>query len=404
MFTSTALLKDLFKGFTVLRWNDKLRPVEFIEMDKHAHKMMIAWCIGKYEEKMNNKVEWYNIIRGGVYELLRRIIIRDIKNPIFFKIQTEYKDVYRRLNQWVFEYFQKKIDDEVLLKELESFIVNEDLIDPLSQKILGAAHKYASYLEFLLIKQVNPQGYQIEEIERAMLNDLQEYLNFEAVRKMITKQKVADFVELYGQLRFQIRWSQTPRIPRTSVLGHSMFVACVSYLLARDNNACPKRIYNDFFGGLFHDLPETLTRDIISPVKTSSDLFEEIIHEIEQMLAEDEIYPLLEYPEWKDEIRFFTQNEFTNKIIIDNLIHQTDISVEEINLKYNSDEYNPYDGVLVRAADEISAFLEAKSSIDYGIRAEDLNDAIEKIPKKYQKTIGNINFAKLMEELNGRND
>lgn len=398
MFSSGQIFKELFKGFTVLRWNDKLRPIDFIEMDKHSHKMMIAWCIGKYEEKRGGIVNWDNIIRGGVYELLRRIVIRDIKNPIFFKIKTEYKEVYNKLNYWVFKNFQEKIDDATLLDELKAFIVDETLIDPFSQKILDAAHKYASYIEFLLIKQINPQGYQIEEIERAMLRDLHQYLEFESIRKMITRQRIADFVELCGQLRFQIRWSQTPRIPRTSVLGHSMFVASLSYFFARDNNACSKRLYNDFFGGLFHDLPEAVTRDIISPVKTSSEDFESIIHEIEQKLAEDEIYPLLEYKEWQDEIRSFTQNEFLNKV---NINGEYDFAkpVEDINQFYNEDRYNPYDGVLVRAADQLAAYLEATSSINFGIHSEDLMSAIDGIRNKYNIRIGNIDFAKLYETL-----
>ncbi len=398
MFSSATVFKELFKGFTVLRWNDKLRPIDFIEMDKHAHKMMIAWCIGKYEEGKNQQLDWNNIIRGGVYELLRRIVIRDIKNPIFFKIKTEHKEVYKKLNYWVFKNFQEKIDDKTFLDELRAFIVEEKLIDNLSQKILEAAHKFASYIEFLLIKQINPQGYQIEEIERAMLNGLHEFLEFESIRKMMTRQRIADFVELCGQLRFQIRWSQTPRIPRTSVLGHSMFVASLSYFFARDNNACSKRIYNDFFGGLFHDLPEAVTRDIISPVKTSSEDFESIIHEIEQKLAEDEIYPLLEKQEWQDEIRSFTQNEFINKV---NLEGNKDFTktTEEINQFYNKDEFNPYDGVLVRAADQLAAYLEAKSSINFGIHSEDLINAIDGIRNKYAIKIGNIDFSKIYEYL-----
>lgn len=398
MFSSGQVFKELFKGFTVLRWNDKLRPIDFIEMDKHAHKMMIAWCIGKYEEARKQVVDWDNIIRGGVYELLRRIVIRDIKNPIFFKIKTEYKEVYKKLNYWVFKNFQEKIDDAVLLDELKAFIVDEALIDPFSQQILDAAHKYASYIEFLLIKQINPQGYQIEEIERAMLRDLHEYLEFESIRKMITRQRIADFVELCGQLRFQIRWSQTPRIPRTSVLGHSMFVASLSYFFARDNNACSKRLYNDFFGALFHDLPEAVTRDIISPVKTSSEDFEAIIHEIEQKLAEDEIYPLLERKEWQSEIRSFTQNEFLNRININGKYDYAK-TVEDINQFYNEDRYSPYDGVLVRAADQLAAYLEAKSSIDFGIHSEDLTGAIDGIRSKYNIRIGNIDFSQLYESL-----
>jgi putative hydrolase of HD superfamily len=397
MFAEPILFKELFKGFTVLRWNDKLRPVEFIEMDKHSHKMMIAWCLAKYEEARRNEVNWVNIIRGGVYELLRRVVIRDIKNPIFFRIQKEYKDVYKKLNEWVFNYFKSRLSDETLLNELYEYIVEDALIDDFSRYILDAAHKYASYLEFLLIKQINPLGYQIEEIERDMLKDIARFMELEGIRKLATRQKVADFIELCSQLRFQIRWSQTPRIPRTSVLGHSMFVASASYFITRDNNPCPRRLYNNFFGGLFHDLPETVTRDIIHPVKSSSEDFEAIIHNLEQELAEKEIYPLLE-SSWVNEIRYFTQDEFLNKVVIDRKVVTID-SVEEISENYNKDEFSPYDGRIIRAADHLGAYLEAKSSIDFGIRSEDLASAIETIRNSYQIKIGNVDFSNIYDGL-----
>lgn len=397
MFTQAIIFKELFKGFTVLRWNDKLRPVEFIELDKHAHTMMIVWCLAKYEEKNGRNVNWENIIRGGVYELLRRIVIRDIKNPIFFRIKRQYQDVYRKLNQWVFNYFRERINDNLLLEELYHFLVEEKLIDSNSKFILDAGHKFASYLEFLLIKQINPNGYEIEKIDREMLKDIEQYLALDGMQKLVTRQRISDFVELCGQLRFQVRWSQTPRIPKTSVLGHSMFVAATTYFLTRDNYPCPRRLYNNFFGGLFHDLPETLTRDIISPVKTSSQDFESIIHYLEKELAEKEILPLLE-PEWRDEIKYFTQDEFLNKIVLDGIIQEIP-TVEEITQKYNRNEFNPYDGQLIRCADQIAAYLEAKSSIDFGISSEDLKSAVDSIKQRYKITIGSINFEEVFNAL-----
>ena len=61
------------------------------------------------------------------------------------------------------------------------------------------------------------------------------------------------------------------RIPETSVAGHMLIVALLTYLLSLQMNPCQKRKYNNFFAGLFHDMPEVLTRDIISPVKNSID-------------------------------------------------------------------------------------------------------------------------------------
>jgi putative hydrolase of HD superfamily len=96
------------------------------------------------------------------------------------------------------------------------------------------------------------------------------------------------------------------------VLGHLLFVAVVSYFTSIEIEAGPRRAYNNFFGGLFHDLPEVLTRDIVSPVKASVEGLDELIHRYERQAMEERVFPLL--PKlWGDELRYYTEEEFTNK-------------------------------------------------------------------------------------------
>jgi putative hydrolase of HD superfamily len=398
MILTPATVKELFKGFTVQRWNDKIRTVELIETDKHSHKMFIAYILGKYEELAGNKINWNDIIRGGIFEFLRRIVISDIKSPIFYKIKLDYPDTFRKLNEWVFARIEKKINDGDFASEFRRFLFEDDYLDPMSVKILDAAHIYASNWEFQkIIKHANPDGYQINSIERELLASIDRHLDLVGMQKLITRRPVSDFVDLCGQLRFQIRWSQTPRLPKTSVLGHSMFVAILSYFFARDNNACERRLYNDFFGGLFHDLPEAVTRDIISPVKMSSIEFMNLIQDIEVDLADKEIMPLLE-EEWQGEIRYFTRDEFSNKINVNDKIEKV-TSVSEINDKYNSDEFNPVDGNLIKAADRFAAFIEAWTSVGLGIRSEELVAASLSIKERFgNEQIGNVNMSVLYSE------
>ncbi|MEK6738147.1 MAG: hydrolase, partial [Planctomycetota bacterium] len=37
-----ALLLKIFSAAYMQRWNDQIRPIELIELDKQAHKMVIA--------------------------------------------------------------------------------------------------------------------------------------------------------------------------------------------------------------------------------------------------------------------------------------------------------------------------------------------------------------------------
>lgn len=198
---------------------------------------------------------------------------------------------------------------------------------------------------------------------------------------LVAKQQPWDFLMEIERLRFQTRWNQTPRVPRTSVLGHSYFVAALTLLMGRDLPLCPERTYNNFFSALFHDLPEAVTRDIISPVKQATDHLPIIVKDIEDRIVERELLPLMDVA-FRDEIMYLTSNEFENRI------RKPDGSVEivcfeDLQSRYNEGQFAPVDGKLVRAADHIAAFLEAWSSINYGITSNHLRDGKKNILSIY---------------------
>ena len=64
-----SLLQLMFSGSYMRRWNDKLRPVELYEIDKQAHKMIVAWMLtllnsGGYSASDQLKLQQEVIERG----------------------------------------------------------------------------------------------------------------------------------------------------------------------------------------------------------------------------------------------------------------------------------------------------------------------------------------------------
>jgi len=363
--------------------------MDLIEIDKHSHKMLIAFIIAKYEEERGNVIDWNKIINDGIYELLRRIVISDIKSPIYQEIRKN-KEVFQKLNEYIFSTLEPILNNLQIKDEFKLFLFEQKDLSDLNFRVMEAAHIYASLWEFQIIETANPKNYQNEKILTDLNNRISPYQDLAGIDKLLNHHTIKNFVDLFGSLRFQLRWAQIPRLPKTSVLGHSLLVAILSFLFARENNASPKRLYNAFWGGLFHDLPEAATRDIISPVKTSSAELDNLIKSIETDLAENEIYPLLE-PSWVDEIKYFVENEFANKIINNSNQIEFISSTEEMNSKYNYDSLSPYDGQLIRAADRLAAFLEAYHSCNVGISPEELKIAGKKIKEEnIDKVFGNV--------------
>lgn len=384
-------ITKLFNAASMQRWNDKIRPVELTELDKQAHKMMIAWFLGKFEEERED-FNWIDVIEGGLFEFLQRIILTDLKPQVFNRIKED-QTRYRELNRWVFNQLDPFISflGDAFMTRFKDHL--DTLDDTVNKRILSAAHFYATRWEFDIIERANPHGYEIPAIKRHLEERQEKYYDLKGIQNLALYSRYRNFIDLCGQLRFQLRWNHINMNPRVSVLGHMLVVAIISYLLSLEINACPKRCINNYFTGLFHDLPEVLTRDIISPVKRSIEGLEELIKEYEKEQMEKEVYSLIP-PHWHSDIRMFTEDEFKSTITIDN--KTITVTSDEISQKYNEDARNPKDGELIKAVDELSAYTEAYLALKNGVNSLDLKDAVTAIKEKYKdKTIAGVDFRKI---------
>lgn len=390
-----ALIDRLFNAFTIQRWNDQIRPTPLVEMDKNGHKMVIAYCLARAAAEEGLPVNWHNVIRGGLFELLRRAVLSDIKSPIYRKIKASYSKEFQELSQWVYLQLEPEVSNPDVLQELHSYLVQNTLLDELSERILAASHVYASYWEFQIIREATPRSDTLQRIEHQILLDLAPYTSLTGLKRLLDRDRIAAFVDLMGQLRFQVRWGQTPRLPVTSVLGHSMMVAALAYLLTREipGGACDARLRNNFFAGLLHDLPEALTRDIISPVKGAVKTLSSVIGEIERELVRKEVHPLLDAA-WQEEFSYFTEDEFSSKIVDNGSVIKT--TSDEISARFNADSHQPVDGELIKAADHLAAFVEAQRSIEAGFSTPELQEGYHGLRKLYTgKKIAGLNIGSI---------
>ena len=400
------LILKIFEGFSIQRWNDLIRPFDLVEMDKAGEKMVIAYMLGKYEEKKGNHVDWKWMIYASLFDLLRKIALCDIKAPVQQMLKKEFTREYMRLDEWVLKQYKPLISDDALFsaftiyvgQKAGSFTLPPELV--LSNRIYNAAHKYSTMRELEMLSVVNEKE-RLSKIESELKADLQPYLDLEGLQKLMTRQKEFEFLLKIEQLRFQTRWNQTPRVPATSVLGHCFFVAIMTLLLGRETNPkmCERRVVNNYFSALFHDLPESVTRDIISPVKQATVALPTIVKKIEDEIVSKELIPLMD-KSYVDEVIYYTSDEFSDRVILkDGTVKN--VTWQELNGKYNNEQHNPVDGKLVRICDHLSALMEADISIKHGITSSHLQGGKEGMLELYQEgvLISGIDVNKLFHEL-----
>lgn len=397
-FIRKSLLQLIFSGSFMKRWNDKLRPVEFWEVDKQAHKMMIAWLLYhqntggmSVEERQQLGRE---IIEGGIFEYLYRLIITDIKPPIFYQIKSNPVH-YRQLTEWVLEQLEPRVQPlgEDFWRRLRDYFLAESE-RTLAQRILSASHLYASQWEFSLIETINPWDEELDDIRDNFEESLREHGDIHGVTELIgdAHNELTRFVRQCGQLRFQKRWSQTPRIPETSVLGHLFIVACYAYFFSLTAGACQAQSQNNFFAGLFHDLPELLTRDIISPVKRSVQKIGTLIKEYEDKELSNRVFALLErggYTTVADRLAYFlgtdVGSEFVGTVRLGGDVKE--VTREQLQGEYNLDQFDPKDGELLKVCDSLAAFIEAYTAMRNGINTDQLQQAVWRIRNDYSQTV-----------------
>lgn len=368
------LIYRFFDAVNMHRWNDHLRPLDLTEIDKQAHKAAIAWVLGKYEEECTGrKLDWRKLIEDMMFSFLKRTVLTDLKPQLLHKME---KERLHEVNVYVISEIEAAIPnlDPDLFDRFKKYL--DDQYSAIEDRIVSAAHYLATNWEFNLIYDMNKHSFEIEHTRNTLNMEMSEFTDMVGVKK-IMESKSMSFIDLVGQLRFQQRWTRIPRIPATTVLGHSLIVANMMFLHDLDEGVDDRQLYNDFFTALFHDLPEVLTKDVISPVKVNVEGLVGILDEYEHELVNSKIMPLI--PEsWHDEFRFLTFEPFAER---------------------DDPVFGKANGYDIKMCDVMGAYIEARVSRGYGMCSSKLKSAEDQLRQRLEREGSSIHASELIQRL-----
>lgn len=373
------ILYMFFDSANMHRWNDHITPVDLTEMDKQAHKAAISWIIAKFEEQSGTVIDWRKLIEHQMFSFIQRSVLTDLKPQVFYRISSERR---KEVNRFVISEYDRLIpDSDPDFRQRFIDYLDSDM-DSIEDEIVSAAHYIATRWEFNLIYDSNRSLYGIDVTRQEIEDQVDQHKDLRGVREMATDRSATfNFVDLIGQLRFQQRWARTPRLPKTAVLGHSLLVANMMYLYDLDKGVSDRQIYNDYYTGLFHDLPEVLTKDVITPIKVNVSGLAALLEEYEHDLIEEKIMPLIQ-PDWRDEFRFMVYDPF---------------------MDMDDPEFGKRDGFNLKTCDMLAAYMEAHISICYGVSNSTLREGEKEIREKLLARDKGIDTVKLIGDLERMN-
>jgi putative hydrolase of HD superfamily len=379
------IFDNLFRLAVIQRWNEFPKPFDITELDKQGHKAIVAYIFARIEEaERGKKIDWKYLIEGLIFEAFQRSVLTDLKPPVFHKLIQTRK---REINEYVlkkFSYLGKFLPN--FYKRFWEYLHSE--VKP-ERFIISGSHFVPTYWEFQFIYPIAKPLYGIDKIKEEIEHTLEDYHHLIGIQRFLLRRKLYGFINLCGQLRFQKRWIAVERIPKTSVMGHMFAVATIVYLLLEYLSEKGWKIsentkYGIFFTALFHDLPEIITRDIISPLKEV--LGKEEIRKLEIEGLEKQLLKLL--PDYlRREMKAILAisdrldyNEFTNRVVYRNGTFE--VVEGDIKPYLGIDKGFTVWGDLIKFVDLLSAYYEAYYTVKHGLRNGELEKAMEDLEIK----------------------
>ena len=371
-------------GKYIIRWNEFAcpGPDKFTILDREALKLIFAIFLSQE----NKKIDIRKIIQISFASFIRKLILTDIKNSVYEQLK-KYSgfEINRYIVNCVEQNYKFLIDDEIF-----NYIKNYDNLHTKEKILIDVASNIVTSYELKLLKPLNNNNFEFKKIENSFkksqnkLKKFKEYKYY--LRKYNQYKKIFDVI---NNLRFQKRGIRLSLINNFSILEHLYITSFIGYNFAKYSSKDLDKSILFALILLFHDIPEALTRDIISPVKKANIEIDKAVENIEKKLIKKYFIKNIKNKKF--------QKNIYRLIFIKNFSVKEEITKPEAKINFGKkiyfekDKNNKFDLELIKFIDEIFALLEAeKFSIDNYSKIDKNNDSnseiielIKRIKEKY---------------------
>lgn len=278
------LHEEVFKRLNNLhRWTSLLSEGKYNELAKQALNCLVCFILAtEYEARENVKLNWEKFPQIALFRVYQKAFVNyDIPESILHEICR-----MGNIPEGAFIQATKEIIEEKTSKEFSEWLVQG--CGTIEEKIYRAATKIATYVE-------------LRDIRQKINGDYDDKYD-EFVRTSAKYEDVAGYAELkdglafetikhVSHLRNQNRWAAYSYQVDCSVLGHLFDTAVFAYFMSLERGYSEEVATNNFFMGIFHDVPEAFTMDIPSPIKDKITGFRELTEAYELRMMEEKFYP-----------------------------------------------------------------------------------------------------------------
>lgn len=340
------LIDRVLSGLNIIRWNTFPRVREVTALD---HLVFVAHVSILFALETQGRYDLWKILRKILFGGFFTFYYSDMSSEMKYRIREKDPKMIESLEKKMIQDILREFPDSRFALDFASTFTPSPEDD-----VIAFAKSWASYYEVYNNSLVFPDAYTklLKNIENRALGfeipEISEYFDFDPHNQTSWEK----FLLMIHRLASSFRWNQSSRTIPVSVLSHTYIITFVTYLIGISEDFSDADITDMMLTALYHDIPEAITGDVITPTKKAIPWLEWVIESVEHDMVHDY---LLSY-----------------------LSDRPYLHILEAKMLSPWKEEN---GSLVKLADHISAYYEAKiespSSQAFFLMAEKIRKRIE---------------------------
>lgn len=298
----------LTRGLSMKRWNNYPRIEDVSLLDNVGYTLHIALFLAHLEEKSWNKVDREFLIKRIIFNSFKSLILSDINSGTKSYILKNDKDIFINLENKAIGYLLSLDAPEYFKDDMKEVLYNTSKTLELS--IISASKRFAWFKECQVNEKVFTDMYEVplKEIHAWFEKDIKKLKSMEILLKNDNFMKYLTHIR---RLSHCIRRNQQNRIFPISVMSHLVVITFLTYIIVmiENNNWKNYDMLDMLLRAMYHDIPEAITGDVITPTKKAISGFVELLEKVEIDMMNDYLFYYIE-DDYKKEVYNFMLHPF----------------------------------------------------------------------------------------------
>lgn len=279
----------LTRWLSINRWNNFPR-IENVSLLDNLWNAIHIWLFLAYlEEKNWNKVDREFLLKRYIFSSFKTLILSDINSWTREAILEIDKEIFLNLENKALKFLLSLSGPESIKEDIKNIL--EDNSKILELNILKASKKYAWYIECKINQKVYDEMYDVPMMEiKKSLKKYEEILP--SFKELMNNKDYQRYISHLRRLSHSMRWNQQSRIFPISVMSHLVIITFLSYVIWKMENDkwANLDILELMLKGVYHDIPEAITWDVIAPTKRAVLWFAQALEKVEIKMMDEYLF------------------------------------------------------------------------------------------------------------------